>query len=133
MYALHTFGRPLEAQWGSDKFAALYVSACACSGAAVALLAVTGIPSLAVAGLGASGGVYCIAVASCLNMPSARVGIPLVPIEYSVPATDLPKYAAMFDSVGLLACALGALVQCHNVLSCSDAALSLAKVIAVDS
>ena len=77
----------------------LQVSACVCSGAAVTLLAVPGISSLAVAGLGASGGVYCIAVASCLSMPSARVGIPGVPQQYSVSATDLPKYAAMFDTV----------------------------------
>ena len=56
----------------------------------------------------ASGGVFCVAVASCLNMPNARVGIPGVPPQYSIAATDLPKYAAMFDAVGLLICAIGA-------------------------
>jgi len=35
-----------------------------------------------------------------------------VPAQYSIAATDLPKYAAMFDAVGLLACAIGAL---HSV------------------
>ena len=107
MWALHSFGAPLQERWGRHKFAAAYVTACAASSAGVSVLAAVAPAALAVPGLGASGGVMALVTAACLLEPDARVGVPFAPPQFSLPAGDALKLIVGVDAMGLCAALLG--------------------------
>jgi rhomboid-like protein len=106
MWALHSFGAPLQERWGEHRFAAAYISACAVSSAGVSVLAALAPAALAAPGLGASGGVMALVVAACLLEPHSRVSIPFAP-QLSLPAGDAVKLIIGADTVGLCATLLG--------------------------